>query len=102
MTFQEIAIKLGLDERTVRRDLERVLAKLRAGLDPDLDLDTFSGAITAYYEIPRRFSNARAQSEIRAPRVSPPADRSPAVGGARGRAGHLSIPRRFSRGKPKP
>lgn len=99
MTFAAIAALLGVDERTVRREFESILAKLRA-LDPDLDLEYFSEEITAYYKIPRRFSEIAVESEIHAPRVSPPTDSgpSPPVGGDRVRAGHL--PRRFTRRKP--
>jgi hypothetical protein len=105
MTLAEIAAALGRDERTVRRDLVSALAKLRAGLDlagidPDrLDLERFCEVISDYYKIPRRFSAIAVESEIHAPRVTPPTDfrPSPAVGGERVRAGHLSIPQRFNR-----
>jgi hypothetical protein len=99
MTFAAIAAELGLDERTVRREFESVLAKLRA-LDPDLDPEHFFEEITAHYKIPRRFSPIAVESD-RAPRASPPNENRPSppapVDGGE-RAGHL--PRRFTRRKP--
>ncbi|MDQ3299965.1 MAG: hypothetical protein M3619_25580 [Myxococcota bacterium] len=72
MTLAEIATELGIDERTARRDLANLLAKLIEGLD-DVPPDLAVKAIVFVLErensslrstIPRRFSDNAIDAQV--------------------------------------
>jgi hypothetical protein len=65
--FEEIAAELGIDERSVRRDLASALRKFRV-LDPDLDTNYFSSVLSGLLKIPRRFSIGPGESGSNAER----------------------------------
>lgn len=93
-TLEAIAAELGVSRRTVVRLLESALEKLRAGLDPDLDLEHFVGEMTI--ECP--FPQIASESDQHASRVEEPL---PAAVLVRRRARHaVQLPRRFRRRNP--
>jgi len=85
MTFAEIALELGVDERTARRTVAAVIAKLRAGLGetapPDLvvrvlvrvldERDFLSTENATISRAPRRFSDNQAEHVDDASRAAP-------------------------------
>lgn len=94
-TVVEIAIVLRISESQARRDLESALAKLRE----ELDSDNFSTENATISRPPRRFSVGFGSGDEHAPRVAPPllSRNSDPVSSDGERAGHLPIPRRWSK-----
>lgn len=116
MTFAEIAAELGVDERTARRIVDTVLAKLRSGLGdaatPELVVRTLMHVLAEREQnysssedptisgVPRRFSPDLRSVGSHADRVvgrsAQPSTPSPGSGVAERRDRH-ALPRRFSR-----